>query len=55
MIVAEQSSIDTSILTAVTLLAGVEPILAASPSGSAAMTLSPWSIGGGTSDAGGSQ
>ena len=39
--------------TAVTLLAGVEPILAAQPAGQA-MTLSPWSIGGGA-DAGGGQ
>ena len=39
--------------TAVTLLAGVEPILAAKPAGQA-MTLSPWSIGGG-GDAGGGQ
>ena len=39
--------------TAVTLLAGVEPILAAQPAGQA-MTLSPWSIGGG-GDAGGGQ
>ena len=31
---------------AITLLAGVEPILSASPSGQA-MTLSPWSVGGG--------
>ena len=39
--------------TAVTLLAGVEPILAAQPAGQA-MTLSPWSLGGG-GDAGGGQ
>ena len=38
--------------TAVTLLAGVEPILAAQPAGQA-MTLTPWSLGGG--DAGGGQ
>lgn len=55
MIVAEQSSTDASSLTAITLLAGVEPILAAAPSGSPAMTLSPWSIGGGSPDAGSSQ
>ena len=33
-------------VTAITLLAGVEPILQASPSGAQAMTLSPWNIGG---------
>jgi len=55
MIVAEQSSPDASTLTAITLLAGVEPILAAAPSGSAAMTLSPWSVGSGAPDGGGSQ
>ena len=31
-------------MLAVTLLAGVEPILTASPTGE--MTLSPWSVGG---------
>jgi hypothetical protein len=40
--------------TAVTLLAGVEPILAAQPTGQT-MTLSPWSVGGGGPDAGGGQ
>ena len=53
MIVAEQSSSDTSSLTAITLLAGVEPILAAAPSGSAAMTLSPWSVATGAPEGGG--
>jgi len=52
MIVAEQSVDGASSLTAITLLAGVEPIFAAAPSGSPAMTLSPWSIGGGSPDAG---
>lgn len=33
--------------TAITVLGGVEPILAAAPAGSQAMTLSPWSLGGG--------
>jgi hypothetical protein len=37
-------------VTAITLLAGVEPILQASPSGAQAMTLSPWNIGGGAGD-----
>jgi hypothetical protein len=34
-------------VTAIMLLGGVEPILAASPAGNQAMTLSPWNIGGG--------
>ncbi len=55
MIVAEQSSSDAANLTAITVLAGVEPILAASPSGSAAMTLSPWSVGTGAPEGGGAQ
>jgi hypothetical protein len=37
--------------TAVTLLAGVEPILAAQPAGQA-MTLSPWSVGSGAPEGG---
>ncbi len=43
--------------TAVTMLAGVEPLLAAAPNGGApAMTLSPWSVGGGAPEgAGGPQ
>ncbi|MDE3105494.1 MAG: hypothetical protein KGK08_10000 [Acidobacteriota bacterium] len=45
MIVASQSAPGASSLTAITLLSGVEPILAASPNGSSAMTLSPWSLG----------
>jgi Domain of unknown function (DUF5666) len=42
MIVSTQGS-DSGAVTAITLLAGVEPILEASPS--QAMTLSPWSLG----------
>jgi hypothetical protein len=34
-------------VTAITLLAGVEPILTASPRGAQAMMLSPWALGGG--------
>jgi len=45
MVVASQPQAGGS-LTAITLLSGVEPILAATPSGSAAMTLSPWNVGG---------
>lgn len=55
MIVAEQSASDASNLTAVTLLAGVEPLLAAAPGGSSALTLSPWNVGGGSPEGGGSQ
>ena len=40
-------------LTAITLLGGVEPILAAAPSASQAMTLSPWSLGSSAADAAG--
>ncbi len=34
-------------VTAITLLSGVEPILAASPKGGEGMVLSPWTLGGG--------
>jgi hypothetical protein len=37
-------------VTAITLLAGVEPILQASPRGGQAMTLSPWTLGGGAGE-----
>jgi len=47
MIVASESTPGSDKVTAVTMLSGVEPILAATPSGSAAMTLSPWNMGGG--------
>ena len=48
MIVASQSDPASQSFTAVTLLSGVEPILAASPNGAApSMTLSPWSVGSG--------
>jgi co-chaperonin GroES (HSP10) len=53
MIVASQSQPGGDAATAVTLLSGVEPILAATPSGSESMTLSPWSMGGGASEGGG--
>ena len=52
MIVASQTTPSSTTVTAITLLSGVEPILEASPTGDA-MTLSPWSIGGGGGDAGG--
>ncbi len=47
MIVASQTEPGNATMTAVTLLSGVEPILAATPSGAPAMTLSPWNVGGG--------
>ena len=45
MLVASQSHPGSDALTAVTLLSGVEPILAATPKGGQSMTLSPWSVG----------
>jgi hypothetical protein len=53
MIVASEPSPGSDKVTAVTMLSGVEPILAASPSGSPAMTLSPWNMGGGAGAEGG--
>jgi hypothetical protein len=50
MIVATSPSGPSQQSSAVTLLAGVEPILTA-PSGEG-MTLTPWSVGGGEPDAG---
>ncbi|PYX32946.1 MAG: hypothetical protein DMG77_01520 [Acidobacteria bacterium] len=38
--------------TVITLIAGVEPILQAAPSGSQAMMLSPWTLGGPSGDSG---
>ena len=56
MVVATQGT-DAGGVTAITMLGGVEAILAAAPAGNAAqaMTLSPWSLGGGgmTGDASG--
>jgi hypothetical protein len=54
MIVASQPDAGSATVTAVTLLSGVEPILAATP-GAPSMTLSPWSLGGGSPDGGGGQ
>lgn len=45
MIVASEPTADANSATAITLLAGVEPILQASPKGE--MVLSPWSVGAG--------
>jgi len=47
MIVASQPDPANGSVTCVTLLSGVEPILAATPSGGSALTLSPWNLGGG--------
>ena len=54
MVVASSVTPGSDTVTAVTLLAGVEPILAAAPSG-AAMTLAPWSVGSGAPEGGGAQ
>jgi hypothetical protein len=54
MIVASQVDPGSTSVTAVTLLSGVEPILAAAP-GAPSMTLSPWNIGGEGPDSGGGQ
>jgi Domain of unknown function (DUF5666) len=45
MIVATEGTASGRV-TAITLLGGVEPILAASPAASQSVTLSPWSLGG---------
>jgi hypothetical protein len=52
MIVASQPDAGSATVTAVTLLSGVEPILAAAP-GAPSMTLSPWSLGEGAPEGGG--
>lgn len=51
MIVASQANPGSPEVSAVTLLSGVEPILAAK--GGESMTLSPWNVGGDAPDAGG--
>ena len=55
MIVASETAPGSDKVTAVTMLSGVEPILAATPSGQPAMTLSPWSVGGAAPEGGGGQ
>ncbi|HXN23247.1 MAG TPA: hypothetical protein VOA41_10960 [Candidatus Dormibacteraeota bacterium] len=52
MIVSTQGSAAGEV-TAITILGGVEPILASSPKGSQAMVLSPWSLGQGGGEAAG--
>ncbi len=51
MIVATSPAADSTKSTAVTLLAGVDAILSASPEGTTT-TLSPWSLGGGAEGGG---
>lgn len=46
IVVASQPEVGSDTLTAISVLSGVEPILAATPKGEASMTLSPWSLGG---------
>ena len=46
MIVSTEGATSGAV-TAITLLSGVEPILAASPKGGEGMVLSPWTLGGG--------
>jgi co-chaperonin GroES (HSP10) len=45
MVVSTEGT-DSDGVTAITVVGGVDPILAASPNASQAMTLSPWSLGG---------
>ena len=47
VMIVSTSSADNSGVTAITLVGGVEPILAASPNASQDMVLSPWNVGGG--------
>ncbi|WP_263374261.1 KOW domain-containing RNA-binding protein [Granulicella aggregans] len=47
MVVAEKTAPGGDGLIAITVLSGVEPILIATPKGTASMTLSPWNFGGG--------
>ena len=51
LIILSTEGTATGGVTAITLLAGVEPILQASPKGGQGMILSPWSLGGGGGDA----
>lgn len=53
MIVASGSATAAGPLTAITLLSGVEPILAATPVGEAPATISPWSLGSNGAEAAG--
>jgi hypothetical protein len=56
VLVVSTQGTDAGGVTAITLVGGVEPILAAAPGGGgAAMALSPWSLGAPAGDAGGIQ
>ena len=56
VLVVSTQGTDSGGVTAITLVGGVEPILAAAPgAGAAAMSLSPWSLGAPGGDAGGNQ
>jgi hypothetical protein len=52
MIVSTEGNASNQV-TAITLLGGVEPLLAAAPSRAQAMMLAPWSLGGGDAGGGG--
>ena len=47
VMIVSTTSADTGGVTAITVVGGVEAILAASPNGAQDMVLSPWSMGGG--------
>jgi hypothetical protein len=54
LIVVSTEGVDPSQVTAIVLLAGVEPILAAQPKGSTQMVLGQWNMGmGGGGEGGG--
>lgn len=53
MVVTEKTTASGDAVTAITVLSGVEPILTATPKGTASMALSPWNVNG-TPDSGGS-
>ena len=51
VMIVSTASEDSGTVTAITLLAGVEPILAAAPSRDASMLLSPWNLGASNGEA----
>ena len=50
MVVSTEGA-DSGAVTAITLLAGVEPILTAAPNGAASAILSQWTMGSSSADA----
>jgi hypothetical protein len=50
MIVSTEGD-SSGMVNAITLLAGVEPILTAAPNATQAMMLTPWSLGSGNAEA----